>query len=153
MAIDTDNKCLLSALIHQDTIGCHNILLRQTAKQFGQCQQNYILETQQWNSAAFWAKILTLALWELKWTIWKTRNEIVHGRMGVARTPARELNASIEQEWKNGTEDLLAQDQALIQAQGTTLPRLLQTQQGTKLPGWHRSDSLEWLTRQQPMEI
>ena len=128
---DTEDANLRLALHHQNIIGWHNFLLGQVAEQFEQCQHEFILETRQWNNSAFWAKNLTLALWEFGWAIWKTRNEILHDSKGVERIPTRQLNASITEEWQNGIDKLLDQDKALIR--GTTLPHLLQTKQEHKV--------------------
>jgi hypothetical protein len=121
----------------QGIISWHNFLLGQTARQFEAIQQEHITATRQWNSAPFWAKNLTLALWDFSWTIWKHRNQTLHDRTGVDQIPQRELNASVTQEWQNGDTELLPQDKALIQ--GTSLPQLLQTSQDHKLVGWRRS--------------
>jgi hypothetical protein len=115
---------LRTAIARQHATGWHYFLLGQTARQFEQLQQDYISATQQWNSALFWAKNLTLALWEFGWTIWKHGNKILHDRTGVEGISKRELNDSVTQEWQNGNTNLLKQDKEFIQ--GTTiLPRLL----------------------------
>jgi hypothetical protein len=106
--------------LHFGTIGWHKFLLGHTARHFEEIQKEYISVTRQWNSASFWAKNLTLALWEFGWTIWKHQNETLHDSKGVVRIPTRELSNSITQEWHNGDNNLLAPDKALIQ--GTTLP-------------------------------
>jgi hypothetical protein len=126
-----DNNEIRIAIRSQGATGWHNFLLGQTARQFEAMQHEYITATWQWNSAPFWAKNLTLALWEFSWTIWKHRNETLHDCTGVDRIPTRELNASVTQEWQNGDTELLPQDKALIQ--GTSLPQLLQTSQDHKL--------------------
>jgi hypothetical protein len=61
---EIDDNEIRTAIYSQGTIGLHNFLLGQTARQFEAIQQEYITATQQWNSAPFWAKNLTLALWE-----------------------------------------------------------------------------------------
>jgi hypothetical protein len=92
-----DNE-IRTAICRQGTIGWHNFLLGQTARQFEAMQQEYISATRQWNNAPFWAKNLTLALWDFSWTIWKHRNQTLHDRTGVDRIPTRELNDSATQE-------------------------------------------------------
>jgi hypothetical protein len=129
--LEIDDNEIHTAIYSQGTIGWHNFLLGQTARQFEAIQQEYITATRQWNSAPFWAKNLTLALWDFSWTIWKHRNQTLHDRTGVDRIPTRELNDSVRQEWQDGDTELLPQDKALIQ--GTSLPQLLQTSQDQKL--------------------
>jgi hypothetical protein len=129
--LEIDDNEICTAIHSKGTIGWHNFLLGQTARQFEAIQQVYITTTRQWNSAPFWAKNLTLALWEFSWTIWKHRNETLHDCTGVDRIPTRELNDSVTQEGQNGDTELLPQDKALIQ--GTSLPQLLQTSQDHKL--------------------
>jgi hypothetical protein len=129
--LEIDDNEIRTAIHSQGTIGWHNFLLGQTVRQFEAIQQEHIIATRQWNSAPpFWAKNLTLALWEFSWTIWKHRNETLHDRTGVDRIPTRELNDSATQEWQNGDTELLPQDKALIQ--DTSLPQLLQRLQDHK---------------------
>jgi hypothetical protein len=126
-----DDNEIRTAIHSQGTIGWHNFLLGQTARQFEAIQQEDITATRQWNSAPFWAKNLTLVLWEYSWTIWKYGNQTLHDCTGVDRIPQRELNDSVTQEWQNGDSELLPQGKALIQ--GTSLHQLLQTSQDHKL--------------------
>jgi hypothetical protein len=125
-----DNR-LCIAIGRQGDIGWHNFLLGQTARHFEAIQQEYISATRQWNITPFWAKKLTLVLWEFGWTVWKHRNELLNDSTGVDRIPKRELNNSVTQEWQNGDTNLLAQDKPKIQ--GTTLHWLLQTSDEHKL--------------------
>jgi hypothetical protein len=83
--LEIDDNDIRTAIHSQGTIGWHNFLLGQTARQFEAIQQEYITATRQWNSAPFWAKNLTLALWEFSLTIWKYRNETLHECTGVDR--------------------------------------------------------------------
>jgi hypothetical protein len=105
--LEIDDNEIGTAIYSQGTIGWHNFLLGQTARQFQAIQQEYITATRQWNSAPFWAKNLTLALWDFSWTIWKHRNQTLHDHTGVDQIPQRELNASVTQEWQNGDTELL----------------------------------------------
>jgi hypothetical protein len=130
-ALEIDDNDIRIAIYCQDAIGWHNCLLGQTAPKFEAIQQEYITATRQWNSAPFWAKNLTLALWEFGWTIWKYRNETLHHCTGVDRIPKRELNNSVTQEWQNTDTELLPPDKALFQ--GISLPQLLKTSQDHKL--------------------
>jgi hypothetical protein len=69
--LEIDDNEICTAIHSQGTIGWHNFLLGQTAIQFEAIHQEHITATRQWNSAPFWDKYLTLALWEFSWTIWK----------------------------------------------------------------------------------
>jgi hypothetical protein len=59
---EIDDNEIRTAIHSQGTIGWHNCLLRQIARQFEAIQQEYVTATCQWNNAPFWAKNLTLAL-------------------------------------------------------------------------------------------
>jgi hypothetical protein len=91
---EIEDNSLCIAIDLQGDIGWHSFILGQTARHFEAIQQHYISETSQWNSTSFWAKKLTLALWEFGWTIWKYQNEILHDSAGVDRLPKWELNDS-----------------------------------------------------------
>jgi hypothetical protein len=62
--LEIDDNEIRTAICSQGTIGWHNFLLGETARQFEAIQHEYITATRQWNSAPFWAKNLTLALWD-----------------------------------------------------------------------------------------
>jgi hypothetical protein len=129
--LEIDDNDIRITTYRQDAIGWHNFLVGQTARQFEAIQQEDITATRQWNSASFWAKNLTLPLWEFGWTIWKYRNETLHDHTRVDRLSKRELNDIVAQEWQNGDTELLPQDKALLQ--GTSLPQLLKASQDHKL--------------------
>jgi hypothetical protein len=97
-----------NAVFHQDPILWHNFLLGQKDKKLDTWTNpaRYISDTQQWNSASFWAQILTLALWEFGCTKWKQATSWQY-RCGT------DLQREII--WQHGDTGLLAQDKALIQ--------------------------------------
>jgi hypothetical protein len=65
--LEIDDNEIRTAICNQGIIGWHNFILGQTARQFEAIQQEHITATRQWNSAPFWAKNLTLALWDFSW--------------------------------------------------------------------------------------
>lgn len=115
---------LAEAILHQTTLGWHQLMLGRIATDWGNVQSDYTTPSSPYMTNSLWRKQLILSIWDLSWKLWDNRNDILHSQESLVEAyDMKKVNALIRSEWRAGPGELDPIDRA--QFQSLSLPSLL----------------------------
>jgi hypothetical protein len=112
------------AVAHQTVLGWEQFMKGCIVTHWATLQDYEFCRRQQRHSGATWAASRVLAIWDLSWSLWDHRNEVLHTPEIQDRfIDMDSIDLEIIEEWHAGYDDLWAIDK--MQFRGITLDELL----------------------------
>ena len=115
-AVKTNKWKLKDTFSAQDAMGWELFMEGCVSSEWARVQQHYLTWMGSRKTGKRWVSLLITKLWEVSWSMWDNRNDVLHNAM----TPRKQLeidavHAEIRQQYAMGCADLRESDQRCFQ--------------------------------------